>query len=897
MTHKHSLYDSDMHFLIDTTSRSIKNQTKKTIIVRGDHNSERFTFEMPRIIEGHDMSLCNLVQVHYINASFPDVDKIEDLTVYEEDDTLVVFSWQITENATQFDGNLSFAIHFYCIADNGTVDYSYRTIAYKEITVADTIDNAEAIKKEYPNILAEWEARLDALEQNGGSGGSIDVDLSNYVTTNMMPDIDIDKVIEEKTGTENYYQPITEGWIDNKTTSVSNGYSNNNYVCVTPLIKVMPDARYKAVGALDTLVMLYDYDGNYIESQILDSGVFDTIVDDIIGYVRFGVFKELYGGTLDLSITIENFNNEFQLLLFDRYKLKDNVELPDNIEIPNVPTKVSQLENDSGYITADELPDYPDVDTPEIPTKVSQLENDAGFITIDDIPETSGIYVGSGEMPDGYNVQIDPNGDAVIIPTKLSELENDKGYITADDLPEVPETPEGIITEDRFETQAENEEPTYGEELASADGWTSDGWTGDFLNGFTHTTGNTNSLVFTMPEDTAQNTYRISFRCSESIDVEALMVRCGNSDLFDLYGQPYNPVTLGIASVENGNLEFVPASTFKGTITDISIKRVTGFNATKQTITDSTGEISCEMRTTKSSLENLFIGKYSGENNISGVGCVAVGSSALKNNTSGFWNVGVGLNALRDNTVGSRNIGIGYIALAENITGTRNIAIGTFALNHNKTGNKNIAIGSDCLDHNVSGSFNVGIGFQTLYSNVIGNQNTAIGAMALKAVTGNANVGIGYSAGAAITTGSNNFALGVNSLYKLKTGNDNIAIGAQAGRGQATTTGFNYVICIGRQTGYNLGNNANANIFIGNKAGYSVTTGGDNICIGSDADTPTPTTSRWVNIGGLYEGSAKATDKYAKINGGLQLSDIPTSDPAIAGRVWNDNGTLKVSVG
>jgi hypothetical protein len=527
---------------------------------------------------------------------------------------------------------------------------------------------------------------------------------------------------------------------------------------------------------------------------------------------------------------------------------------------------------------------------------------------------SQGVYVGTGDMPSGYNFQVDPDGDAITVPTKTSELENDNGYITLYDLPEIPEIPENIITEERFTTQAENEEPTYGEELASADGWTVDGWTGDFVNGFTHTTGNTNSLMFTMPEDTAQNIYRISFRCSESIAVEALMVKCGGSELFDLYGQPYSPVTLGIASVENGNLEFIPASTFKGTITDISIKRVTGFNATKQIVADSTGEISCEMRTTKSSLDNLFIGKHSGENNISGVGCAAVGSSALQNNTSGFWNVGVGLNALRDNTVGSRNVGIGYISLAENITGTRNIAIGTFALNHNKTGNKNIAIGADSLDKNVSGSENVAIGLQTLYHNVSGSKNTAIGVTALTSTTGSqntavgygalrgcttgsANIALGYCAGYAITTGSNNFALGVNTLYKLKTGSGNIAIGMQAGRGQGTTEGFKHGVFIGEQTGYSLCNNADYNTLIGYHAGYYITSGVNNICIGKNAETPTPTTSNWVNIGDLYEGSRNTSDKYAKINGGLQLSDIPTSDPAIAGRVWNDNGTLKVSAG
>ena len=48
----------------------------------------------------------------------------------------------------------------------------------------------------------------------------------------------------------------------------------------------------------------------------------------------------------------------------------------------------------------------------------------------------SGVYVGTGEMPDGYNVQIDPEGEAVVVPTKTSELINDSGFITRNDLPE-----------------------------------------------------------------------------------------------------------------------------------------------------------------------------------------------------------------------------------------------------------------------------------------------------------------------------------------------------------------------------------------------------------------------------------------------------------------------------
>ena len=70
MALKHSVYDTDLHFCIDPITRSIKNQTPgKTKLIQYDHNSERFTFEIPRYVDGHDMSKCDKVEVHYINIS------------------------------------------------------------------------------------------------------------------------------------------------------------------------------------------------------------------------------------------------------------------------------------------------------------------------------------------------------------------------------------------------------------------------------------------------------------------------------------------------------------------------------------------------------------------------------------------------------------------------------------------------------------------------------------------------------------------------------------------------------------------------------------------------------------------------------------------------------------
>ena len=49
-----------------------------------------------------------------------------------------------------------------------------------------------------------------------------------------------------------------------------------------------------------------------------------------------------------------------------------------------IPSKTSQLQNDSGYITENDIP--------TIPTKTSQLENDSGFITIEDVPTSEDVY-------------------------------------------------------------------------------------------------------------------------------------------------------------------------------------------------------------------------------------------------------------------------------------------------------------------------------------------------------------------------------------------------------------------------------------------------------------------------------------------------------------------------
>jgi len=104
----------------------------------------------------------------------------------------------------------------------------------------------------------------------------------------------------------------------------------------------------------------------------------------------------------------------------------------------------------------------------------------------------------------------------------------------------------------------------------------------------------------------------------------------------------------------------------------------------------------------------------------------------------------------------------------------------------------------------LTGSNNYGMGTSCITSLTSGFQNVGIGTYALQQLTSGANVvGIGHAAGIYNTTSKESCFIGTYSGY---------AFGAGAGN--------DFNVCIGEYAGYNLGNNATYNVYIGNRAGY-----------------------------------------------------------------------------
>lgn len=162
MAHIHSIYDTDPHFIIDPKTRKIKNDSGKVILVQGDHNSERFTFEIPRYVDGHDVSLCDVVEIHYDNVgstpeeTYSDVVEVNDLQVSPASDDVVIFSWLISRNATQYKGTLGFSIGFQCHDAEGNVDYEFGTLDSEDITIGGRRRNSKTVVERVADILSKW---------------------------------------------------------------------------------------------------------------------------------------------------------------------------------------------------------------------------------------------------------------------------------------------------------------------------------------------------------------------------------------------------------------------------------------------------------------------------------------------------------------------------------------------------------------------------------------------------------------------------------------------------------------------------------------------------------------------------------------------------------------------
>ena len=174
--HKHPVYDTDLHLIIDPITRSVNNNSGKTVLMQNDHNSERFTFELPRYIEEHDMTLCNIVEVHYINISGTNkseqssgIYSVDDLSISRDDENVVTGTWLVSRNGTVYPGSLNVIFRFACVdEDTHEITYQWFSDIYTGLKISKGIYNTDTLTEDNDtDILAAWKQEvISAAQEN-----------------------------------------------------------------------------------------------------------------------------------------------------------------------------------------------------------------------------------------------------------------------------------------------------------------------------------------------------------------------------------------------------------------------------------------------------------------------------------------------------------------------------------------------------------------------------------------------------------------------------------------------------------------------------------------------------------------------------------------------------------
>lgn len=239
--------------------------------------------------------------------------------------------------------------------------------------------------------------------------------------------------------------------INGITTTLDNHVNNADIHTPIATIEGMIDT---AVGSL-----------NYATPDYVDTKVADLVNSSPETLDTLKELSDALGNDSNFATTVANqigskankddvyTKGETDTLLEGKANSEHNHVVSDITDFPTIPTKTSQLINDSGFLTSSNglitsvswsditnKPSFSDiaisgsyndlVDTPTIPTKTSELTNDSGYITsvswsdITNKPNFSTVAT-SGSYTDLSNTPT--------IPTKVSQLENDMGFGTGGD--------------------------------------------------------------------------------------------------------------------------------------------------------------------------------------------------------------------------------------------------------------------------------------------------------------------------------------------------------------------------------------------------------------------------------------------------------------------------------
>lgn len=231
---------------------------------------------------------------------------------------------------------------------------------------------------------------------------------------------------------------------------------------------VFGTTMYKQVDG----IIEWDDEGHKVEIPFVTKEQIKNLEDEVVhlqGLVTGFDTEEIKTKVNELEQATNRIEVEITSLA-DVYQPIGNYLTPDSL-IPyalknEIPTKVSQLVNDSEFINKNQVDwdlinDKPNVALKsEIPTKTSELDNDAGFTKVVESKDYPGYAENANQAVNAnkaksaevattaMNVEWSNVSGKPNIPTKTSELENDSGYLSTVSWNDIQNRPNVALVDD-----------------------------------------------------------------------------------------------------------------------------------------------------------------------------------------------------------------------------------------------------------------------------------------------------------------------------------------------------------------------------------------------------------------------------------------------------------------
>lgn len=376
----------------DTRLVTVPDKYKK-LGVESDEKAKRIWFRFPKLVGNNGVDLSAIgVRVNFRNANGEgDIYVVEDLTT---DGDYVTFSWELTRKVTAYKGNVSFVVCAVKSATDGTIKNEWNTTLNKECEVLEGLEVTEQITQENPDIIEYILANL------GGSVSSEEIAqaVEAYMEKNPKKDVSYEP------------QELTEGQkaqarnnIDAEASGTAESKVSEHNVSDT----AHNDIRLLVQGLTERLNALADSDDTTLDQM-----------SEVVAYIKSN--KSLIDAITTSKINVSDIIDNLTTNVSNKpLSAAQGAKLKSLIDAIAVPTKLSELENDSGYAKTTDIPDkLPNLQKLTFAGAVTAEYNGSGAVTVT-IPGSGGT-VRIEKLSTDTAVELEPN--KLYIFPEMSEL-------------------------------------------------------------------------------------------------------------------------------------------------------------------------------------------------------------------------------------------------------------------------------------------------------------------------------------------------------------------------------------------------------------------------------------------------------------------------------------------